>query len=80
MRRFRQMKTQCKKLSQSAVEHFDLGRTYLEAFAVDDGWSTLVVFLLRDPHLLEGGKRRQDGTTNPDGVFTLWWCDDLDLH
>jgi len=27
----------------------------LEALAVDDGGSTLVVLLLRDPHLLEGG-------------------------
>lgn len=27
----------------------------LEALAVDDGWSTLVILLLGDPHLLEGG-------------------------
>merc|ERR1719422_2876767 len=39
-----------------------------------------VVFLFADPHLLEGGERSQDGSSNPDGVFPLWWCDDLDLH
>merc|ERR1719357_2533903 len=22
----------------------------------------------------------KDGATDPDRVFTLWWCDDLDLH
>merc|ERR1712138_298932 len=35
----------------------------LEAFAVDDGWTGLIVFLLGDPH----------------GVFTLRWSNDLDL-
>jgi len=39
----------------------------LEAFAMDDGWAGLVVFLLADPHLLEGGERGQDGATDPDG-------------
>ena len=52
----------------------------LEAFAVDDGWSRFVVLLFGDPHLLEGGQRSQNGTTDPDGVFALWWGDDLDLH
>ena len=47
---------------------------------MDDGWSGLVVLLFRDPHLLEGGQRGQDGTTDPDRVFTLWRGDDLDLH
>jgi hypothetical protein len=36
--------------------------------------------LLGDPHSLEGGERSKDGTTDPDGVFTFWWGDDLDLH
>merc|ERR1711936_923210 len=27
----------------------------LEALPVDDGWAALIVFLLGDPHLLEGG-------------------------
>merc|ERR1712203_313534 len=37
------------------------------------------VFLIGDPHLLEGGEGRQDGATDPDGVFPLWWSNDLDL-
>jgi hypothetical protein len=52
----------------------------LEAFSVDDGWAGLVVFLFADPHLLEGGERCEDGASDPDGVFALWWGDDLDLH
>jgi len=52
----------------------------LEALSVDNGWSCLVVLLLGDPHSLEGRERRQDGATNPDRVFPLWWRDDLDLH
>jgi len=52
----------------------------LEAFSVDDGWAGLVVFLLRDPHLLEGGQGSQDGSSDPYGVFPLWWGDDLYLH
>ena len=47
---------------------------------MDDGWAGLVVLLLADPHLLEGGQRGQDGTTDPDGVFPLGWSNDLDLH
>jgi len=27
---------------------------HLEAFTVDNGWSRLIILLLRDPHLLEG--------------------------
>ena len=52
----------------------------LEALAVDDGWAGLVVFLLADPHLLEGGQGGEDGAADPYGVLALWWCDDLDLH
>jgi len=47
---------------------------------VDDGWSRLVVLLFTDPHLLEGRQRSQNRTTNPDGVFSLWWGDDFDFH
>lgn len=43
---------------------FDIGLVYnnstlgrrLEALAVDNGWTGLVVLLLGDPHLLEGGE------------------------
>ena len=52
----------------------------LETLPVDNGGSRLVVLLLGDPHLLEGGEGGQDGATDPDGVFPLGRSDDLDLH
>merc|ERR1719394_466211 len=51
----------------------------LEALPVDNGWAALVVLLLGDPHLLEGGEGRQDGATDPDGVLPLRGSNDLDL-
>merc|ERR1712045_133816 len=51
----------------------------LEALAVDDGGAALVVLLLGDPHLLEGGQGGQDGSSDPDGVLPLGGSDDLDL-
>jgi len=51
----------------------------LEALAVNNGWAAFIVFLLGDPHLLEGGERSEDGSSNPDGVFPLRGSDDLDL-
>jgi len=47
---------------------------------VDDGWARLVVLLLGDPHLLEGGERGEDGASDPYRVLSLWGSDDLDLH
>ena len=55
-------------------------RVSLETLVVDDRWTTLVVLLLRDPHLLERSQGSQDRTTDPHGVFPLWRSDDLDLH
>ena len=52
----------------------------LEALAVNDRGAALVVLLLRDPHLLEGGQGRQNGTTDPDRVLPLGGSNDLDLH
>merc|ERR1711931_215131 len=52
----------------------------LEALPVDNGWAALIVFLLGDPHLLEGGKGRQDGSSDPDGVFPFWGSNNLDLN
>ena len=52
---------------------------YLEALAVDNGWAALVVLLLGDPHLLEGGEGSKDGSSDPDRVLSLWWSNDLDL-
>merc|ERR1711894_418426 len=52
---------------------------YLEALAVDNGWAALIVLLLGDPHLLEGGEGSKDGSSDPDRVLPLWWSNDLDL-
>merc|ERR1719216_71154 len=43
------------------------------AFSVYDGWTRLIVFFLLDPHLFKCRQRRQDGTSNPDRVLSLWW-------
>merc|ERR1712088_512578 len=51
----------------------------LEALAVDDGGAALVVLLLGDPHLLEGGEGSKDGSSDPDGVLPLRGSNDLDL-
>merc|ERR1719238_1917430 len=51
-----------------------------EALPVDDRGARLIVFLFRDPHLLECAQGRQDGTTNPHGVFPLWGRHYFDLH
>ena len=53
---------------------------HLEALPVDNGWARFIVFALGDPHLLEGGQRCKDGTSNPYRVLALWRCHDLDLH
>jgi len=47
---------------------------------VNDGRSRLVVVGLGDPHVLEGGKRGQDGTTDPHRVLSLRGGNNLDLH
>jgi len=65
---------ECLKLVQHVVS------SHLETLPVDDGWARLIVLLLGDPHLLEGGQRCQDGSSNPDRVLPLWWGNDLDLH
>merc|ERR1712027_306014 len=51
----------------------------LEALPVDDGGAALVVLLLGDPHLLEGGEGGQDGSSDPDRVLPLGGSDNLDL-
>merc|ERR1719213_1170910 len=52
----------------------------LEALAVHNGWAALVVLLLGDPHLLEGGEGGQDGATDPYRVLPLRRSNDLDLN
>ena len=49
----------------------------LEALPVDDGGTCLIILLLADPHLLEGGQGSQDGATDPDRVLTLRGGNDL---
>lgn len=46
---------------------------------MDDAGAGLVVFLLGDPHLLEGGEGSQDGSSDPYGVLPFGGSDDLDL-
>merc|ERR1719213_152176 len=41
--------------------------------------AALIVLLLGDPHLLEGGEGGKDGSSDPDRVLPLWWSNDLDL-
>lgn len=50
----------------------------LEALPVDNAGACLVVLLLGDPHLLEGGQGSQDGATDPDGVLPLGGSNDLE--
>ena len=45
---------------------------------MDDGGAGLVVLLLADPHLLEGGQGGQDGASDPDGVLPLGGSNDLE--
>ena len=47
---------------------------------MNNGGTRLVILLLGDPHLLEGGERGQDRPTDPDRVLPLRGSDDLDLH
>ena len=47
---------------------------------MDDGGAGLVILLLGDPHLLEGGEGGQNGSSDPDGELPLGRSDDLDLH
>ena len=56
------------------------GRARLEALAVHNGRAGLVVLLLGDPHLLEGGQRGQNRAADPHRVLALRGGDDLDLH
>ncbi len=45
---------------------------------MDDGGTCLIILLLADPHLLEGGQGSQDGTADPDGVLTFRGSNDLE--
>ena len=47
---------------------------------MNDGGTRLVVLVLRDPHLLERGERREDRSSNPYRVLALGGSNNLDLH
>lgn len=51
-----------------------------ETFPVDNGRTSLIIFLLTDPHLLECGQAGQDGAPDPNGILALWGSYDLDFH
>lgn len=54
-----------------------LSERRLEAFAVDDGGAGLVVLLLGDPHLLEGGQLARMEPPIHTEYLVLRWGDDL---
>merc|ERR1712151_1299542 len=47
---------------------------------MDSGRTRLIVLVLGDPHLLEGGEGGKDGATDPDRVLAFGRSDNLDLH
>lgn len=53
---------------------------HLEAFAVDDGGTGLVIFLLADSHLLEGGQPGQNEAADPHRTLALRGRNDFDHH
>ena len=48
--------------------------------AVHNPRARLVILLLGDPQVLESGQRSEDGTTDPDGVFSLGRGHNFDLQ
>ena len=58
-------------LEGGRLQRRGLARGASEALAVDNGRAGLVVLLLRDPHLLEGAQRSEDGAADPDRVLAL---------
>jgi len=47
---------------------------------MDNRWARLIIFLFWDPHLLECRQWSKDGSSDPYGVFPLWWSNDFDFH
>merc|ERR1712215_245519 len=64
---------------RNVVQLLSFDRFILETLAVNNGWATLIILLLGDPYLLEGGEGSKDGSSDPDRVLPLWWSNDLDL-
>ena len=47
---------------------------------MDNSGTGLLIFLLGDPHSLEGGQGTEDGASDPHQELPLCGGDDLDLH
>jgi hypothetical protein len=47
---------------------------------VDNRRTGLIILLLGNPHLLEGGEGAKNGSSNPDGVFALRRRNNFNLH
>merc|ERR1712127_835845 len=71
---------QCSSVGSQINRSINKTAWRLEALAVNDARARLVVLLLGDPHLLEGGQRGKDRAANPDGVLALRGSHDLDGH
>jgi len=52
---------------------------FLEALSVDNSWTRLIIFVLGDPHILERGQGRENGSSNPDGILSLRRGNNLDF-
>jgi len=51
-----------------------------ETFSVNNTWSSFVIFVLKDPHLLESWEWRKYWTTNPDWVKSFWWGSNFNFN
>ena len=54
-------------------------RVSSESLSVDGGGARFIVLALRDPHLLDCAEGKQDRSSNPYRVLSLWWSNLLDL-
>merc|ERR1712013_380966 len=77
----------CKSIAKEAPELWspappnrDLTTNASKALAVHNRWAGLVILAFGNPHLLERAQRGKDGAPDPHRVFSLGWCNNLDLH
>merc|ERR1712212_883480 len=47
---------------------------------MNNGWTSFIILLLGDPHLVKGRERSKNRSSDPYGVFPLRRSNDLDLH
>ena len=53
--------------------------TWTDVIVADNRWVGIWLGCGVDPHASEGGQGCKDGSSEPHGDHTLWWCDDLNL-